>query len=61
MRPPAATDVEPYMRADGARIWSLLQLEQQLRPEGVRPAPGRRRRPPTDPDGRCMAKPTLVD
>jgi hypothetical protein len=29
----AATDVEPYIRADGTRIWSLMQLERQLRPE----------------------------
>ena len=29
----AAVNVEPYIRADGARIWSLTQLERQLRPE----------------------------
>ena len=29
----AATDVEPYICADGTRIWSLTQLERQLRPE----------------------------
>ena len=29
----AATNVEPYLRADGTRIWSLMQLERQLRPE----------------------------
>jgi hypothetical protein len=34
-----AAEVEPYIRADGARIWSLMQLERQLRPE----AHGRRR------------------
>jgi hypothetical protein len=28
-----ATKVEPYIRADGTRIWSLMQLERQLRPE----------------------------
>jgi hypothetical protein len=28
-----AATVEPYIRADGARIWSLAQLERQLRPE----------------------------
>ena len=28
-----AARVEPYVRADGARIWSLMQLERQLRPE----------------------------
>jgi hypothetical protein len=31
-----AADVEPYMRADGARIWSVMQLERQLRPESYR-------------------------
>ena len=34
-----ATNVEPYTRADGTRIWSLMQLERQLRPEAY----GRRR------------------
>ena len=29
----AAASVEPYVRADGTRIWSLTQLERQLRPE----------------------------
>jgi len=29
----AATNVEPYLRADGKRIWSLMLLERQLRPE----------------------------
>ncbi|HKO86817.1 MAG TPA: hypothetical protein VJ140_20175 [Actinomycetota bacterium] len=29
----AAANVEPYLRADGTRIWSLMQLERQLRPE----------------------------
>jgi hypothetical protein len=28
-----AARVEPYVRADGTRIWSLMQLERQLRPE----------------------------
>jgi hypothetical protein len=28
-----AGKVEPYIRADGIRIWSLTQLERQLRPE----------------------------
>ena len=28
-----AVKVEPYIRADGTRIWSLTQLERQLRPE----------------------------
>jgi hypothetical protein len=35
----AATNVEPYIRADGTRIWSLMLLERQLRPEAY----GRRR------------------
>jgi hypothetical protein len=34
-----AAEVEPYIRADGTRIWSLMQLERQLRPEAY----GRRR------------------
>jgi hypothetical protein len=29
----AATKVKSYVRADGTRIWSLMQLERQLRPE----------------------------
>jgi hypothetical protein len=35
----AAANVEPYVRADGTRLWSLTQLERQLRPEAY----GRRR------------------
>jgi hypothetical protein len=35
----AAANVEPYIRADGIRIWSLMQLERLLRPEAY----GRRR------------------
>jgi hypothetical protein len=35
----AAANVEPYLRADGTRIWSLTQLERQLRPGAY----GRRR------------------
>jgi hypothetical protein len=35
----AAGNVEPYIRADGARISSLMLLERQLRPEAF----GRRR------------------
>ena len=34
-----AGKVEPYTRVDGTRIWSLIQLERQLRPEAY----GRRR------------------
>ena len=29
----AAANVEPYICANGTRIWSLMQLERQLRPE----------------------------
>jgi hypothetical protein len=29
----AAAKVEPYIRADGTRVWSLMQLERRLRPE----------------------------
>jgi hypothetical protein len=28
-----ATKVEPYVRADGTRIWSLMELERQLQSE----------------------------
>ena len=28
----AAAHVEPYVRVDGAKVWSLMQLERQLRP-----------------------------
>jgi hypothetical protein len=28
-----ATTVEPYIRVDGTKVWSLMQLERQLRPE----------------------------
>jgi hypothetical protein len=34
-----AAKVEPYIRADGTKIWSLMQLERQLRPKAY----GRRR------------------
>ena len=34
-----ATSIEPYLRADGTRVWSLMQLERQLRPQAY----GRRR------------------
>jgi hypothetical protein len=29
----AAANVEPYIRADGTKVWSLMQLERQLRPD----------------------------
>jgi hypothetical protein len=36
-----ATDVEPYIRADGTRIWSVMQLERRLQPEAFDRRPGR--------------------
>jgi hypothetical protein len=33
-----AAKVKPYLRADGPRIWSVMQLERQLRPEAYRRA-----------------------
>ena len=48
----AATNGEPYLRADGTKVWSLMQLERQLRPEAYRRRRGgyldRRRTPATD-------------
>jgi hypothetical protein len=48
----AAANIEPYIRADGTRIWSLMQLERQLRPEVYGRRRGgyldRRRTPATD-------------
>jgi hypothetical protein len=35
----AAASIQPYLRADGTRVWSLMQLERQLRPQAY----GRRR------------------
>jgi hypothetical protein len=29
----AAAGVEPYVRVDGTEVWSLMQLERQLRPQ----------------------------
>jgi hypothetical protein len=47
-----ATNVEPYIRVDGTRVWSLMQLERQLRPEAYRRRRGgyldRRRTPTAD-------------
>jgi hypothetical protein len=28
-----AAEVEPYIRVDGTKVWSLMQLERRLRPE----------------------------
>jgi hypothetical protein len=48
----AAANVEPYVRADGTKVWSLMQLERQLRPEAYRRRRGGyldcRRTPATD-------------
>jgi hypothetical protein len=48
----AAAKVEPYVRADGTQIWSLMQLERQLRPDVFRRRRGgyidRRRTPVAD-------------
>jgi hypothetical protein len=44
----AATYVEPYLRVDGTKVWSLMQLERQLRPHAygrVRGGYVARRRP----------------
>jgi hypothetical protein len=47
-----ATNVEPYIRVDGTKVWSLMQLERQLRPEAYRRRRGgyvdRRRNPTAD-------------
>ena len=40
-----AGKIEPYVRADGTRIWSLMQLERQLRPEAYVRRRGRLPRP----------------
>jgi hypothetical protein len=37
----AAAKVEPYVCADGAKVWSLMQLERQLRPEAFDAGPRR--------------------
>jgi hypothetical protein len=48
----AAAKVEPHVRSDGTMIWSLMQLERQLRPEAYGRRRGgyldRRRTPATD-------------
>jgi hypothetical protein len=50
-----AAKVEPYVRVDGTRVWSLMQLERQLRLR-VPPAPGRLPRPPADLGRRRIAQ-----
>jgi hypothetical protein len=48
----AAANVEPSLRADGTKVWSLMQLERQLRPQAYRRRRGgyldRRRTSTTD-------------
>jgi hypothetical protein len=29
----AAAHIEPYLRVDGTKVWSLMQLERHLRPD----------------------------
>ena len=46
----AAAHVEPYLRVDGTKVWSLMQLERHLRPDAdgrVRGGYIARRRPRT--------------
>jgi hypothetical protein len=45
----AATHVQPYVRIDGTKVWSLMQLERQLHPPGLWPGPGRLHHPSPDP------------
>jgi hypothetical protein len=49
----AAAHVEPYVRVDGTRVWSLMQLERQLCPQAYGRVRGgyiaRRRVRATDP------------
>jgi hypothetical protein len=58
----AAASVEPYIRADGTRIWSLMQLERRLRPEAYGRVRGgylsRRRAQPTDSQNRAATRRT---
>ena len=47
-----AACIEPYVRVDGTKVWSLMQLERQLQPEAYRRVRGgyiaRRRPRPTN-------------
>ena len=46
----AAAHIEPYVRVDGTRVWSLMQLERHLRPDAYHRVRGgyiARRRPRT--------------
>ncbi len=38
---PQLAKVEPYIRADGTKVWSLMELERQLQPEAYRRRRGR--------------------
>ena len=59
----AATHVEPYLRVDGTKVWSLMQLERHLRPDAygrvqaaISPAADhghQGREPVTDAAGHC--------
>jgi hypothetical protein len=60
----AAAHLEPYLRVDGTRVWSLMQLERQLRPNACgrvrggyvarrRPTGHRNPAPVTDKAGHC--------
>jgi hypothetical protein len=57
----AAAGIEPYIRADGTKVWSLMLLERQLRPEAYRRRRGGyidRRRTAAEADGQG-ARPEL--
>jgi hypothetical protein len=52
-----AASIEPYIRADGTKVWSLMLLERQLRPEAYRRRRGGyidRRRTATESDELIM-------
>jgi hypothetical protein len=56
-----AASIEPYIRADGTKVWSLMLLERQLRPEAYRRRRGGyidRRRTAAEADGQG-ARPEL--
>jgi hypothetical protein len=57
-----AANVEPYIRADGTRVWSVMQLERQLRPEAFDRRRGgyidRRRTRSVDASGRQVMRRT---
>jgi hypothetical protein len=45
----AAADVEPYIRVDGSKVWSLMLLDRQRHAEAHGRVPGRLRQPSTAP------------